>query len=56
MRAVLAERGDDPALAASTANELKAEWEAGEGSALRGIMASFSRPTRIVRGKVGRWR
>ncbi|KXZ51509.1 hypothetical protein GPECTOR_12g472 [Gonium pectorale] len=46
VRAALAERGDDPALAARTA-----EWEAGEAGRLRRVMAAFSRPTRIVRGK-----
>ncbi|KAG2494176.1 hypothetical protein HYH03_007534 [Edaphochlamys debaryana] len=44
--AVLAERGDDPALASRTS-----EWEAGEQGRLRAVMAAFSRPTRIVRGK-----
>ena len=29
----------------------QAEWEAGEGGRLRKVMAAFSRPTRIVRGK-----
>lgn len=51
VRAVLAERGDNPALAAQTAEQLKAAWEAGENSSLRRIMNAFSRPTRIVRGK-----
>mmetsp|Transcript_20995 Transcript_20995/g.46001 ORF Transcript_20995/g.46001 Transcript_20995/m.46001 type:complete len:1090 (-) Transcript_20995:488-3757(-) len=51
VRAVLAERGDDPALAARSAEELRAEWEAGEGGRLRRVMTSLGRPTRIVRGK-----
>ncbi|PNW77355.1 hypothetical protein CHLRE_10g433000v5 [Chlamydomonas reinhardtii] len=51
VRAALAERGDDPALVAATVEQLKAEWEAGEGGRLRKVMAAFSRPTRIVRGK-----
>ncbi|GLC37301.1 hypothetical protein PLESTB_001138600 [Pleodorina starrii] len=51
VRAVLAERGDDPALAAKTVEQLRAEWEAGESGRLRRVMAAFSRPTRIVRGK-----
>ncbi|GIL46417.1 hypothetical protein Vafri_3416 [Volvox africanus] len=51
VRAVLAERADDPALAAATVEQLKAEWEAGESGRLRRVMAAFSRPTRIVRGK-----
>jgi glycyl-tRNA synthetase beta subunit len=51
VRAVLAERGDDPALAAATAEQLRQEWEQGEGGRLRSVMAALSRPTRIVRGK-----
>lgn len=51
VRAVLAERGDDPALAARSVEQLKAEWEAGESGRLRRVIAAFSRPTRIVRGK-----
>ncbi len=30
---------------------LQAEWEAGESGRLRRVIAAFSRPTRIVRGK-----
>ncbi|EFJ48902.1 hypothetical protein VOLCADRAFT_59982 [Volvox carteri f. nagariensis] len=48
VRAVLGERGDDPALAAKTVEELKVWLRAGS---LRRVMAAFSRPTRIVRGK-----
>jgi glycyl-tRNA synthetase len=51
VRAVLAERGDNPALAASTASELQAALDAGDSSPLRAIMTALSRPTRIVRGK-----
>jgi glycyl-tRNA synthetase len=51
VRAVLAERGDNPALASSTAAQLQAALDAGDGSPLRSIMAALSRPTRIVRGK-----
>lgn len=51
MRAVLAERGDDPSLAAATAEALHKEWEAGESGQLRAVVAALSRPTRIVRGK-----
>ncbi|KAF8057144.1 EDD1 [Scenedesmus sp. PABB004] len=51
VRAVLAERGDDPALAAATAAQLQAALSAGEAGALRGVMTALSRPTRIVRGK-----
>ena len=38
VRAVLAERGDDPALAAATAEQLAAELAAGEGSKLKSVM------------------
>jgi glycyl-tRNA synthetase beta subunit len=51
VRAVLAERGDDPALAAATAEELQAALAAGESGPLRAAMTALSRPTRIVRGK-----
>eukprot|EP00798_Chlamydomonas_sp_ICE-L_P032510 gene32510-17216_t len=51
VRAVLAERGDNPSLAVLTAEELKVEWEAGEDSSLRRAIAALGRPTRIVRGK-----
>lgn len=53
VRAVLAERGDDPALAAATVEQLAAALAAGEGGALRAAMTALSRPTRIVRGKEG---
>ena len=52
-RAVLAERGDDPALAAQTAEDLRRELEAGEAGRLRRLMAALSRPTRLARGKAG---
>jgi glycyl-tRNA synthetase len=51
VRSVLAERGDNPALAAATAEQLQAALAAGEGGALRQVMTALSRPTRIVRGK-----
>jgi glycyl-tRNA synthetase len=51
VRAVLAERGNNPALASSTAAELQAALDAGDSSPLRSIMTALSRPTRIVRGK-----
>ncbi|KAL6760998.1 glycyl-tRNA synthetase beta subunit-domain-containing protein [Haematococcus lacustris] len=51
VRAVLAERGDNPYFAATTASDLAAAWDAGEDSALRRVMAIFARPTRIVRDK-----
>ena len=55
VRAVLSERGDNPALAASTARELQQvlaqEQDQGASSPFRGIMQALARPTRIVRGK-----
>eukprot|EP00878_Enallax_costatus_P022661 GHUV01024061.1.p1 GENE.GHUV01024061.1~~GHUV01024061.1.p1 ORF type:complete len:440 (+),score=146.68 GHUV01024061.1:25-1344(+) len=51
VRAVLAERGDDPALASKTATQLQAALDAGDASPLKSIMTALSRPTRIVRGK-----
>lgn len=51
VRAVLAERGDDPALASSTATQLQQALDAGAGSPLPAIMTALARPTRIVRGK-----
>lgn len=56
VRAVLAERGDDPSLAVKTCAELKAEWTV-NGSVgspsprLKTVMQALGRPTRIVRGK-----
>jgi glycyl-tRNA synthetase len=56
VRAVLAERGDDPALAASTAAQLSPMVGAGGAAdggaaALRRVMTALARPTRIIRGK-----
>ena len=48
---MLAERGDNPALAARTASELQAALDAPDPSPLRAAMTALSRPTRIVRGK-----
>jgi glycyl-tRNA synthetase len=48
---VLAERGDDPALASSTATQVQQALDAGAGSPLSTIMTALARPTRIVRGK-----
>lgn len=48
---MLAERGDNPALAAETAEQLAAELAKGDASPLRAAMTALSRPTRIVRGK-----
>lgn len=51
VRAVLAERGDNPALASTTATQLQAALDAGSSSPLASIMTALARPTRIVRGK-----
>lgn len=51
VRAVISQRGDNPALAAATSRALSAEWAQGEGGRLRTVMAALARPTRIVRGK-----
>ncbi|KAK9839286.1 hypothetical protein WJX81_005719 [Elliptochloris bilobata] len=51
VRAALAERGADPALAAATARELQLELDAGAEGRLPRVMAALARPTRIVRGK-----
>jgi glycyl-tRNA synthetase len=50
VRAVLAERGDDPALAAATALQLQQALDAGEAGPLKAVMTALARPTRIVRG------
>jgi len=55
VRAVLAERGDDPALAAATAAQLAPYVGAAAAGApaerLRRVMTALARPTRIIRGK-----
>jgi glycyl-tRNA synthetase len=50
VRAVLAERGDNPALASTSAEELQKELDAGNTSSLPAVMTALARPTRIVRG------
>jgi len=50
VRAVLAERGDNPALASTSAEELQQELDAGSSSRLPVVMTALARPTRIVRG------
>lgn len=55
VRAVVAERGDDPALAAGTAADLHAEWEKGPSSRLHSVVAALSRPARILRGRQVGW-
>lgn len=49
VRAVAAERGDNPALAVATVEQLGAALAQGEQ--LRAVMGALSRPVRIVRGK-----
>lgn len=49
VRAVLAERGDDPALAAASAADLDREMR--EGGRLGAAMEALARPTRLARGK-----
>jgi glycyl-tRNA synthetase len=51
VRAALAERGDDAALASATARELAVEMAAGPGGRLARVMAAMARPTRLTRGK-----
>lgn len=51
VRAVLAERGDNPALASATASQLQQALDAGDASSLKAVMTALARPTRIVRGK-----
>jgi glycyl-tRNA synthetase len=58
VRAVLAERGDDPALAAATVAQLspyvgaEGASDSGAGAArLKRVMTALARPTRIIRGK-----
>jgi len=51
VRAVLAERGDNPSLAAAGAAQLQRELDAEAAGPLRAVMTALSRPTRIVRGK-----
>jgi glycyl-tRNA synthetase len=50
-RAILAERGDDPALAVESAKQLAHELQAGDASQLPAVLTALSRPTRLVRGK-----
>jgi glycyl-tRNA synthetase len=50
---VLAERGDNPALAAASAQQLQQELSSGAASALPGVLTALARPTRIVKGKGG---
>jgi glycyl-tRNA synthetase len=51
VRAVLAERADNPALASKTATELQQQLDTGDSGPLKAIMTALARPTRIVRGK-----
>lgn len=51
VRAALAERGHDVALAAHTARDVGAEMAAGEAGRLHQVMAAMARPVRLTRGK-----
>lgn len=51
IRAALAERGADPALAAATAKEVSDEMATGEAGRLYQVMAAMARPVRLTRGK-----
>ena len=51
VRAVLVERGDDPAFAAQTARELDEVVKSKGSDALKTAMAVLARPTKLVRGK-----
>ena len=52
VRAVLAERADDPALAAASAAELDAALRSSDAAdALPRVQRALSRPTRLIRGK-----
>ena len=51
VRAALAERGQDPALAAATAREISQEMRSGEAGRLYQVMAAMARPVRLTRGK-----
>ncbi|CAD7695289.1 unnamed protein product [Ostreobium quekettii] len=51
VRSVLSERGLDPYLAATSAEELAAELRVGSDSRLSRVMTALSRPIRIMKGK-----
>ena len=51
VRAVLAERGGDPALAAETARALDGETRNGGSTELKAALLVLGRPTKLVRGK-----
>jgi glycyl-tRNA synthetase len=58
VRAALAERGMNPALAASTARDISRELELGEAGRLHQVMTAMARPVRLTRGKeiAAEWR
>eukprot|EP00192_Tetraselmis_astigmatica_P002230 CAMPEP_0117679166 /NCGR_PEP_ID=MMETSP0804-20121206/17675_1 /TAXON_ID=1074897 /ORGANISM="Tetraselmis astigmatica, Strain CCMP880" /LENGTH=1066 /DNA_ID=CAMNT_0005488581 /DNA_START=94 /DNA_END=3295 /DNA_ORIENTATION=- len=51
VRASLKSRGNNPAMAATTATDLDRELRAGEESLLPAVMTTLARPIRIIRGK-----
>lgn len=51
VRSILSERGHNPYLASTSAEELTKQLRGGEQSLLSVIMTPMSRPIRIVRGK-----
>jgi glycyl-tRNA synthetase beta subunit len=51
VRAVLAARGDNPALAATTAEQLAAELAAEDASQLPAVLKALSRPLRLIRSQ-----
>lgn len=51
VRAVLSQRGNDPALAAASARAAHEQLQAGPDAALARVLAAMARPVRIMRGK-----
>ncbi len=51
VRAVLSQRGNNPALAAVSARNAHVQLQQGEGALLQRVLAAMARPVRIMRGK-----
>lgn len=51
VRAVLSQRGNNPALAAASARNAHAQLQQGDGALLQRVLAAMARPVRIMRGK-----
>lgn len=51
VRAVLSQRGNDPALAAASARAAHEQLQAGPDAPLARVLAAMARPVRIMRGK-----